>query len=201
MNEPQDHDYVEALLSWYVNGTLTEEERAQVTAHLEHCGRCREEVRFLTGLQQGIKRVADTSVDPELGLKRLMREIDAETPARRRTPWWQPSLAAAAVVILVQGVLLFNLWQRDDDIGVRLAGEAPPAEAVILQIQFDADAREEEIRALLRALDARFVDGPSAVGLYRIELSGVTPGDERALARALNTLREQREIVRHVAVE
>ncbi len=200
MNEPQDHDAIEALLPWYVNGTLTDEERARVERHLEHCRRCREDVRFLTGLRQGIRRTADTPADPELGLKRLMREIDAEPPARRRRPWWQPSLAAAAVVIVVQGVLLFNLWQRDDDIGMRLAGETPPP-AVVLQIQFDADAREGEIRALLRSLNARLIDGPSAVGLYRIELPDLDPGDEDALARVLDTLRQRQEIVRHVATE
>ena len=204
MNEPVNHDHPDALLPWYVNGTLTDEERAQVEAHLEHCEQCREELRFLTGLRQAVKQVADVPASPELGLKRLMREIDAETPASRpatrRMAWWQPSLAAAAVVIVIQGVLLLNLWQRDDDAGMRLAGEARPA-AVVLQIRFDAAAREEEIRALLRSLDARFVDGPSAVGLYRIELSGITPGDNEALARVLSALREQQAIVRHVAAE
>ncbi len=200
MNEPRDHETIEALLPWYVNGTLTDEERAQVEAHLAHCRRCREDVRFLTGLRQGVKRTTDTTTDPELGLKRLMREIDAEPTARRRTPWWQPSLAAAAVVIVVQGVLLFNLWQRDDDIGMRLAGDTPPP-AVVLQIQFDADAREGEIRALLRSLNARLIDGPSAVGLYRIELPDLEPGDEDAIARVLDTLRQRQEIVRHVATE
>ncbi|HGX93362.1 MAG TPA: hypothetical protein ENK35_08620 [Candidatus Tenderia sp.] len=204
MNDPINHDHPDALLPWYANGTLTDEERAQVAAHLERCEQCREELRFLTGLRQAVKQVADVPAFPELGLKRLMREIDTETltsrSATRRMAWWQPSLAAAAVVIVIQGVLLLNLWQGGDDAGMRLAGEARPA-AVVVQIQFDAAAREEEIRALLRSLDARFVDGPSAVGLYRIELSGITPGDNGALARVLSALREQQAIVRHVAAE
>ncbi|HHI93534.1 MAG TPA: hypothetical protein ENK04_08490 [Gammaproteobacteria bacterium] len=208
MNEPINHDHPDALLPWYANGTLTDEERMQVAAHLERCEQCREELRFLTGLRQAVKQqVADAPASPELGLKRLMREIDADDaetptsrPATRRMAWWQPSLAAAAVVIVIQGVLLLNLWQGDDDAGMRLAGETRPA-AVVVQIQFDAAAREEEIRALLRSLDARFVDGPSAVGLYRIELSGITPGDNGALARVLSALREQQAIVRHVAAE
>ena len=204
MNEPVNHDHPDALLPWYANGTLTDEERVQVEAHLARCEQCREELRFLTALRQTVKQVADVPASPELGLKRLMREIDAGTPtsrpATRHMAWWQPSLAAAAVVIVIQGVLLLNLWQGGDDAGMRLAGEARPA-AVVLQIRFDAAAREEEIRALLRSLDARFVDGPSAVGLYRIELSGITPGDNEALARVLSALREQQAIVRHVAAE
>src|SRR6185436_3517289 len=86
-------------LAWYVNGTLAGTEQQAVAAHVRECARCRDEIEFLKTLRQGIKMQTADASPGDLGLKRLLRDVKAQ-PARTRS-WWQPALAAAAVVIVV----------------------------------------------------------------------------------------------------
>ena len=55
MSLPADHP--EELLPWYVNGTLSPEERQRVEAHLDQCPSCRGEVQALRSLRREIKGV------------------------------------------------------------------------------------------------------------------------------------------------
>lgn len=184
------------LLPWYVNGTLTGQEQREVMNHLETCERCRQEIAWLQKIRTQIK--TDESGAPgEFGLNRLMRDIHRESsaPAHRRS-WWQPALAAAALIIVVQGAVLMNLLSQPEPI-VPLGG--PVAEGVVLQVRFHPDANEARIRALLQQVRGNIVGGPGALGVYRLRLDD-TAG-EAAVERAINELRAQQEIITHVARE
>ena len=100
-------EHPEALLPWYVNGTLEGAERQQVQDHLSYCLTCRREVQRLQALRQDVRN-ADALEDSkgarpgEAGLERLLAAIDGEeVPAARRfnVRSWLP-LAAAAVLLL-----------------------------------------------------------------------------------------------------
>lgn len=191
------HDHPDDLLPWHANGTLAGEERAAVEAHLAHCGRCRQELEFLRALRDGIQRQGAEASPGELGLKRLRRDLDAAAPeATPERPWWRPALATAALVIIVQGVLLLNLWQTDTAPGITPLGEAGGS---LLQVRFDPQAREAQIRALLREVGAVIVDGPSAVGLYRLRLPDAKNDADRQAA--LERLQRADEVIDHVAAE
>lgn len=176
----------QALLPWYVNGTLAGSERAQVEAHLGDCTRCRDEVVFLRALRHGVQSLGHDSPG-DLGLKRLLRDVRA----RQRTPsaWWRPALAAAAVVIVAQGALLATFWPREP--AITPLGEQRTG--ALIQVQFQPNATEAQIRELLQQTGATIVDGPGAVGVYRLRLDQ----PETALA----PLRARTDIVKHVAAE
>ena len=79
MSLPADHP--EELLPWYVNGTLSPEERQRVEAHLDQCPSCRGEVQALRSLRREIKDVAEPSEEDlpgEVGIQRLLSAIENE---------------------------------------------------------------------------------------------------------------------------
>src|SRR5262245_9452904 len=176
------------LLAWFVNGTLEASERAAVEEHLRVCARCRDEVAFLGALRRGVKALSDAQGPGELSRKRLMRELRAERRVARA--WWRPALAAAAAVIVVQGVVIANLWTRDAAI-TPLGG--PGAAGAIVQIEFAPTATEAQIRSLLQEVGGTVVDGPGALGVYRVRV-------EKADA-ALVKLRARAGVVNHAASE
>lgn len=176
----------EELLPWYVNGTLTADELRQVETHLEGCDHCRSEVELLRTISDSAKQ-ADDAGPGEMAWHRLRRDM-RQDPMRRRRSWWKPSLAAAAaLVIALQGVLLFSGAGRD---GYGLAGHGP--EGTVLQVKFNPDATEKEIRAILQAVTGEIVKGPSARGIYRIRLAD---GDAAALQARIERLRANHDVI------
>lgn len=183
-------DHPDELLPWYANGSLDGAERQQVEAHLAACERCRHELEVLKALREQVR--AETVQPPtEFGLKRLLRDVRKENdpPARQ---WWRPALAAAALVIVIQGILLVNLWPRDT-VYTPLGG----AERAELQVRFRPEASEEQIRAALNAVGARIVGGPGALGIYRLRIEGGDEDPQRVVAAEAD-LKERTEVVEQV---
>jgi len=196
MSDPGSHP--DDLLPWYANGTLAGEERARVERHLESCARCRQELKLLSAVRRSVQQETEAATPGELGLRRLMRQVKSETATART--WWRPALATAATVIVAQAIVLAAvLWPREEPItplGARF--ESP---AAILQVRFAPSATEPEIRAAINAVDGVLVDGPGALGIYRIRLAGVTARDAAAKARAAETLRARSKVVQEVTPE
>jgi len=98
----------EELLAGYVDGTLTDEERAVVAAHLPACGTCREEVE-LAG--RAVVALAALEEEPvPFGVTGPVLAAARRTASRRQPVWqryqWAAGLAAAACLVLVAVVLL-----------------------------------------------------------------------------------------------
>lgn len=177
----------------YLTQQLDDDARGRVQAHLDDCAQCRDELAFLSALRDGIQ--APLPPANELALARLMRDIRAEknkaTPASR----WKQAFLAAAAVILVQGVLLTQTWRSHVDApGYQpLSGDTVDTARIV--VRFQPDAREADIRALLRSLDLQLVDGPAASGLYRVQSAGHDSTD------AVRRLRLHTDIVAEALAE
>ncbi|MGD8572931.1 MAG: zf-HC2 domain-containing protein [Gammaproteobacteria bacterium] len=159
------------LLPWYVNGTLEEVEQQQVEEHLQHCESCRGEIELLRAMRDNVKQ-SDESIPGEFAWQRLRRDMrqnktDTRKSRQPGTTWWLPSIAAAALlVIVVQSVVIFNASQPG---GYVPAGQA--LEGAVVQVKFNPDATERDIREALRAVHGEIITGPSAGGIYRIRLA------------------------------
>ncbi|MDH3280876.1 MAG: hypothetical protein OEQ18_07080 [Gammaproteobacteria bacterium] len=183
---------IEELLPWHVNKTLEPESSRQVEEYLAGDADARADVEFLRAVRNTLK---DQTVQSpgELGLKRFQKQL-AETRQVRSAArqWWRPALAAAALVIVVQGGLLVNLWQAETY--VPLGGDAPGGP--VLQVELNEDATAAALQEALNRVGATIVDGPGALGIYRLRLSADANLDEAIAVLSANT-----EVVRHVSKE
>jgi hypothetical protein len=71
------HEEAWDLLPWFVNRTLDEGELPAVEEHLEGCGICREEVRYLGGFAAALQDEGDLAVGADAGLERVRGRLGA----------------------------------------------------------------------------------------------------------------------------
>jgi hypothetical protein len=72
-----NHQEIIELLPWYVNATLSSEEKAIVSSHLEGCAECAGEVRSLTTMRKAVIAVGDQAPAPSpFLLNRALAEIE-----------------------------------------------------------------------------------------------------------------------------
>lgn len=199
---------LDALLPYYVNGTLEGDELAAVEAYLARSETARAEAAYLQQLRQAVKAQPAVNAPGELGLKRLQRELSRERATANAgeraseraqsaqqaardgvSGWWRPlAVAACLALVVLAGALTFELSSGGGE--PTLAGGPSTAQ---LQVTFNPQASEGDIRALLQSIDASIADGPSALGVYRLRLGG-TPSDA-TIADALRQLRQHGDIV------
>jgi anti-sigma factor RsiW len=183
-----------ALLPWYVNGTLSSEERLQVDRHVAVCSGCRAELDELLHLRTDLQDVFAAEPSPSARLAETVKARIAREAARdsgvagfssvtERFERWSRSLFAprwvpglAMLLVVTQGALLLWLLQQpaQEAVVTRSLQPAP----VQIHVTFHAQATEEQIRTVLQAVQARVVDGPSGDGVYLVEL----PRDPRVSA-------------------
>jgi anti-sigma factor RsiW len=192
--DPAAHKVADALLPWFVNGTLDADERALVERHLGECARCRDEVEWLRDLHAACV-AGEASPGASSAFHKLRTRLDAPRArvaqrSRRQAAWRLPRpwthWVIGAQLALIAGV--GALWLQDSDhaalyrtLGASSAASQPTGSLVVV---FDPSASEAELRRVLRSVGARVVDGPTQANAYVLDVPAA--GRERAL-KALRT--------------
>lgn len=194
------NDALLALLPWYVNGTLPEDDRRRIERLIQQSPEMRAEVHWLQSVRQHM-RDAVPSHAGDAGLTRLRALIQAEqsgavTPlsARKARPWlnWPLPMALAATFVF-SVVVTFYLPSREGTLEP-LSGQSATASTVIVQVTFKASAPEGEIHQLISSVQGEIVSGPGALGVYSLRV-------QRARAeQALAALRARKDLVDSVAL-
>lgn len=180
------------LLPFYVNGTLSEADRAWVDDYLlQHPGAAAE-LRWYESLQTKLREDLP-AVSSEIGLERAIRRIRTEGPspvlARRAagpsvvdrlrdffasiTPQavLRPALAGALAVVALQAVVIVQMTDEDDASQLRAI---PPGSVIekgpYVKINFKPDAREADIRLLLVEAHGSLAAGPGQLGDYYVRV-------------------------------
>jgi len=203
------------LLPWYVNRTLEGRDLDLVTTHLAECAVCRDEIARYHSLATAMQTAPETAQNRlAQGLERVLASIDAIEAAGTPEGGWRRwlSVPSAALRELFQHtprplrwafaaqsallVLLLGLatWQAAfaprapyrtlADSGVIRHGQALIAESLI-HVVFAEDITEREMRALLGRVEGSIVEGPSAMGVYTVEIPARAPDRVAATVEVL----------------
>jgi anti-sigma factor RsiW len=178
--DPAAHKVADALLPWFVNGTLDADERTLVEQHLTECARCRDEVEWLRELHAACA-AGEASTDGSSAFHKL--RVKLETP-RERFPVqgkargaWRFTRPWTHWVIGAQLALIAGLsvsWLQSDDHAGRYGTLGAPSVASqasgSVVVVFDPKASEAELRRVLRSVEARVVDGPTRSNAYVLEV-------------------------------
>ncbi|TVO71957.1 zf-HC2 domain-containing protein [Sedimenticola selenatireducens] len=190
------------LIPWYLNGTLSPEERVRVEHYLAQGGEAAKAELELQRLIQSQASEQDGSLTPgEFGWKRLQRDLHRDAEKKKvlmcRSDWLRPAMAAAIAVIVIQAVLLNSHWSPSQMESLQpLSGTV--AARGFMQIRFQPDTTALQISKLLQEIDAVVVNGPSAAGLYRIGLLDDSIANRK---RVMQKLQFAKGIIEHVAEE
>jgi anti-sigma-K factor RskA len=202
-----ERDEIEALLPWYVTGSLDARERARVDRYVRehpevqaHLVLAREESDATIASNQTIAAPGSQTLD-------RLRASVAAAPRRRslgaafgnlanRFSDWiaglappQLALAAAVAALLVMlqaaaiGALV--LERAGAPTYQTAGGEQSTGESIELLVGFADTATMGDIAVLLKRLDAVVVDGPRA-GLYRLRLPDTGEEGRKAAIETLN---------------
>lgn len=187
-------------LNLWANGRLPEAQRRALEQKMAEDPQLAREAEFAKALRQSLQREPVTPPG-ELGLARLQKAVREErqnegqeerqeTPPRNR--FWKPVAIAACLVAVVQAALLLGpeLRQGGGAVDLRPASGAGAA-AAQLQLVFDASASVAEMQQALLAVNGNVVAGPSALGVFHLELAGdVSPQAAAEKLRALDIVDE-----------
>ena len=120
------NDHPEELLAEYIEGSLSDADRATVEEHLGGCARCREEVDLARGARDAAASLPQLSAPPdlELAVRRAIRDEPRPSRSRRLIG----GLAAAAVIVGGGAVVVTSL--QDGDLETIGGGESAPSPQV-----------------------------------------------------------------------
>jgi anti-sigma-K factor RskA len=192
-----EHAAVDALLPWYVNGTLRGEELGRVEGHLAACEQCRREVHWLRDVFAACAAIAPIPDLPESARAAGSARIDG--PGRPRSwrarvsaswqstqPWMRMLMAAQLAGLVILATLL-AVEPRPESSFQTLgasARQAPARDAIA--VVFDPAITEAELRRVVTGAGARIVDGPTTTQAYVLEVPAAQSG------AAVQTLRAER---------
>jgi anti-sigma factor RsiW len=185
-----EHERMGELLPWYVNATLDRREAALVERHLASCAQCRQESERLRALGEigGEEGWAPSPAH----FSRILEQIDAPSPFRRVISWFRQTPRPVRLAFALQGAALAAavavLALRAPVYGTLSRPPAAASSRARLHVVFAPDITEEGLRQLLQGAKATIVGGPSAEGIYTVELPLAAGERERA-----------REIAAHLA--
>jgi hypothetical protein len=104
---------------------------------------------------------------------------------------WAPTFALALVI--AQFGLLVWVLQPGERGSSEVTVRSVPVQTAQLRVAFQPAATDGEIQSVLKEMRGRIVDGPTAAGLYTVE---VPLGADATVARYLKLLRARPEVVR-----
>jgi len=191
------HDDIDQLLPWYVNNTLAESEREQVEQHLAQCPACRENVDFLSRIEDVVRKDAPSPLVPVANVDGLFDAVDAADrpdPRGSRPAWLAiaASIAAAAIlgaVLMQRGALNVEAPQRFE---TATSSSGVESMQYIVEISFadgtSSAARREFLATIETAASPENIDADTVT--LHIASSSLSE-----LRTRVDTLREQPQVV------
>lgn len=207
------HDDVWAILPWYVNGTLNEEDTTRVRNHIRLCLPCRREITVQQSLHESLRHAPIVEISARPSFERLMARIDREDRMQitktanekthaLRTRWGEilerlltPGRFSIALALSLAAALTWSLIVQEmtpeEPKSYRTVANAGSFEGFAphdVRVAFADTATEPEIRKLLESINGEITDGPNSLGLYTVRLKD-TDAPESSYLQFLQRLR------------
>jgi anti-sigma factor RsiW len=189
-------DTLKEMIPLYLNGQLSEEEQKAFAQGLKDHPELAAEVAAFEAIQASYHDLEEETPFPQQDIlfSRIMDKIDREAasavqtraPAREARPGWREKLtdfffttfksprvawSVAAVQVALLAALLVGMPQRSTFQTLTAPDHLPDGQ-MTLNVVFDENAREKDIRTLMIETGTTIVDGPSADGRYVIAIGG-----------------------------
>lgn len=168
---------LDQLLPFYVNGTLEGSDKEAVEKRLREDEAFDQERMILEALRTKVKEQEVGESPGELGLARLKADIKSTTADvspkvvaandNSVQSWWRSVAIAACVALAVLGGGQIQTAYVDQGL-TTASGEAHSGP--VLQIFFEETTTEKAIRSLLQQNQLNIIEGPTAMGFYRVEV-------------------------------
>jgi Putative zinc-finger len=191
----REHQEISALLPWYINGSIGEQERQRVDAHLLVCAGCRDELAQERRIYLGMAAEPAVEYMPAASLKRLQARLDgvdaapahagmpvptARKPSRRSMTWQGLMAASVAVMAVALSLLAADRWTRS-----RAHAAAPAyytvttptahAPGEVIRAVFAPTITLVELQAILDEAQLRIISGPTEAGVYSLAANSQRP--------------------------
>jgi hypothetical protein len=200
-----EHQAVQLLLPWRGNAILSASEAARVDAHVAQCPRCQADLAWQARLRLASPDAAPADLPPvDRRWAALRKQIAADAAPSRPAPsnpprravslGWSFALAAQAGLLVAFGLAAAWPLLSPHVEPYRGLAAGPASTAANAIVVFRPDATEAQIRAALRAGDARLVGGPTVSDAYLLHLRTT----DQAM---LSALRAQPGVVRVESLE
>jgi Putative zinc-finger len=195
------------LLPWYVNGSLSEQERRQVEAHLATCAECSKELASFPQVREQTRTFFDEVPGPSPRARqavmtrvrpRVARPGLLDRLARIFQDLLAPKWAPAALMLVVVGQFAGLGWlatRPEGGSGPVTNSRAVPTPAVQLKIVFNPSISTGTLQSTLRELGGHIVDGPTADGAFIVELA---PDSPKLIGARIRSLRERPDLVQKI---
>lgn len=196
--EPGTHKVVDALLPWYVNGTLVGDELECVRRHLGECALCRQEAEWLRGLHAACV-AAESMPGASSAFRTLRRKLEGRSSHRDRSTspgrawrrsnaWTRWAVAASLVMMVVLAASVLRDTSAPALYRTLGASSSTGRTSGSLIVVFEPATTEADLRRILRQAGARLVDGPTEANAYVLDV----PAERRQ--NAMNALRRERAV-------
>lgn len=191
-DEIERHD-VEALLPFYVNGTLEGKDLVAVQAAINADPALTRQVDALGHIRAQMQAEGDAFSPSALGFARLSQAISEPAAANISTAptWWRTGMIAACTAVVAVGITL-QLPRLTTSEPVYEQASATQ-DALRLQVAFQPNVGMDAVGTLLTELELSIVSGPSALGLYELTATGATD-----LSKAFTALESRKDLVDYV---
>ncbi|QUD90481.1 S8 family serine peptidase [Phenylobacterium montanum] len=190
----EEHERVQLLLPWFVTSSLEPAEQALAEAHIAGCAECQADLALERRLCAAVADLpieaeapawtpAPTAAPPRrsavgwrglnvrgFGGRRLGGGVALTGPGiRAAAPWLGWALAGPALAALT--LVLVTPPRNPEARYHTLSAQATAPTAGNVVVIFRPDAREQDLRAALKAGGARLVDGPTAADAYVLHVA------------------------------
>jgi anti-sigma factor RsiW len=200
-----EHHEVCALIPWYVNDTLPEQQRQRVDAHARQCAQCRDDLALQRRIFDSIDASPALDYMPVASLKRLQARIDimqtqtplpltpAVQPSRTESPWRGWMAASIATMAVAIGLLAADRWVQSDSREPNfrtVTNSRPRPQGEVIRAVFAPSIKLVELQTILDEAQLKIVSGPTEAGVYSLAAnSTLTVRSSLALLRQHSAVR------------